>query len=206
MNDDFVHVAFDCDGVLRDFINGSVRAYVEDHPEKKGFFNWPPKPTGGEYGLASLIKNSYAAYEDEIDLFTKYVMNEPTSSYKVFRHAPVRQEAKDSFTRYYKILKKIGCKVSIFTKQRNFWQQKATLDWLIANRIPYDDLILCGTTKRGYAFDYFLDDDPRNVITATKDNAKAYLLDVYGFNGDRRIASVVKSIEEFVDIIIKENL
>lgn len=199
-NQKFVHVGFDIDGVLRDFLNSCVRHYVEDNPLKKPFFNWPPR--ADTYGLAGMMRMKD---DDVLEDFVQYTFYEPASCFKVYANAEPYPEITNNWNRYYKMLKKLGCKVSFCTLQRNYYQQLATLNWVNEHGFKYDDMILCTENKTGHNFDYFIDDVPKNVIDMSTNGAHAVLFDRFKEAELRnRVKHRVESVEEYVNFVIGE--
>lgn len=199
-----MHIAFDCDGVLRDFQTNAINLFLSENPEYEEYFKKPLRWDG--WSPRTTLKDSNEEIYSE---FTDFLFEDPETSYKAYRTADPFDEVSE-FSRYYKMLKKIGCQVSICTSQGSSWQRVAAVQWVDENISEFDNVVLCGSESEGkgsFDFDYLLDDKWQNVADVDKQGGRGVLLK-RNWNTHRlnRVKRAVDDIEEFVKMVISEKV
>lgn len=199
---DYIHVGFDCDGVLRKLRAQAINSFLEKHPEHHQLFHEPEDVNDWDF------RTSFKHFDQEVyDMLMDYVFGNPKTSYKVFRNAPIYPEARD-FSRFYNVLSKSGFKVSICTTQNTAWQQIATTQWLHENQIQFDNLIMAGeNSKHIFGLDWLIDDHWKNVADVDRSGNKGVLMvQQWNKKDKRRVKRQVNTIEQYVNMILNEEL
>jgi len=198
-----IHVGFDCDGVFRKLREHIINCFLNQNPSLKSKFKDPYNAK--EWDLKDAIID-----DENNKIYTKikrFAFEDSETSYKIFKSAPCYEDT-FQFSRYFKLLNKLGCTVSICSKQVDSWRKHGTLQWLNKNNMPHDNLIFCNEDNKHYfGFDYLIDDKPQNVIGVDQYGKAGFLMKRPWNSTDRnRIKYKVDSVEKFVEHILNKEL